>query len=299
MTVRWLPLLAITLAGCAKQTAPEDAARQFFELVITGKAAQAYESAAFGFRAQQTQSFFQTTLVEVGLDTITSAKYERPEYDSDRRFARVAAEFTTKSKAIIKLVIGLVRDDGAWRVLSLKSPRNPRTGAVENRFTMIGREPAFGDLTVKHPAPDLAASKALTLNSLLAFNDAVQRKDFLNLFDEASLHWQDQLVTREGPAAIPGTMKRALTPKERELGASRLQHAFQSFIDQNINIAGIQGTEPVFDRPPWVNTDGLLVLSGHYPTKPYRVFFALKFYYEVPAWRLFGIDVQVRKAGAQ
>lgn len=296
---RWFPLVAIALAGCTKPADPEQVARQFFDLINQGKAVQAFEGADYGFRAQQTPKFFQTTLVELGLDAITAAKYGTPEYDHDGRFARIAAELTTKAKVIIPLVIGLTRDDGTWRIHSLKSPRHPTTGAVVNRFTMIGRDPLFiGDPTDQHPAPDIAAAKALTLDALLKFNDAVQRKDFLPLFDEASLHWQDQLVTREGPSALPGTMQRALTPKERELGASRLQHAFQSFIDQNINIAGIQGAEPVFDRPPWVNTDGLLILSGYYPTKPYRVLFGLKFYYEVPSWRLFGIDVQVRKADA-
>ncbi len=299
MRFRWFPLaIVVVLAGCTKKTGPEDVARNFFDLIAGGKSADAYAGAAFGFQSPQTQMFFETTLRELGLDAIASAKYEPPDYSSDRSVARVAAEFTTKSKSVIRLVIALIHEGGSWKVLSLKSPRNSMTGRVENRFTLIGRDPGFGDPTTQHPPPDAAAAKKLTLESLLAFNDAVQRKDFLHLFDEASLHWQDQLVTREGPAAIPGTMKRALTPKERELGAARLQHAFQSFIDQQIDIAGIQGTEPVFDRPAWVNTDGILILNGYYPTKPYRVLFSLKFYHEVPAWRLFGLDVSVKKADA-
>lgn len=296
MRLAALSLAALALAGCAKNSAPDDVARVFFDLIASGKAAQAYAAAAFGFQSAQTRSFFETTLRETGLDAIASAKYETPRYSEDRRVARVAAEFTTRSKAIIPLVIALVQERGAWRVLSIKTPRNPTTGRIENRFTMIGREPGFGDPTDLYPVPDAPTATVLAAGSLLAFNDAVQRKDFLPLFDEASLHWQDQLVTREGPAAIPGTMKRALTPTERQLGASRLQHAFQSFIDQGIDIGGIKGIEPVFDRPAWVNTDGLLILSGHYPTQPYRVLFSLKFYYETPVWRLFGLDVSVKKS---
>lgn len=296
MKLRWSLLAAVALSGCAKQATPEEAARQFFDLVTSGQAARAFAGAAYGFKSPQSQKFFETTLHELGLDAIATAKYDRPEYTADRQVAHVAAEFTTTSKAVIRLVIGLVHEDGAWRVLSLKSPRDPRTGLVENRFSLIGRDPSFGNPTDQHPPPNSVAAKKLALDSLLAFNDAVQRKDFLKFFDEASLHWQDQLVTREGPAAIPGTMRRALTPRERELGAGRLQRAFQSFIEQGIDIGGINGIDPVFDRPPWVNTDGLLILSGYYPTKPYRVFFLLKFYHETPAWRLFGIDVSVKKA---
>lgn len=295
MNRAWLALAALALAGCTKNSGPADVVKEFFNLIASGKAAQAYASAAFGFRTAQTENFFEMALREAGLDAVASQKFDAPTFSSDQRVARVAAEFTTKSKVVIPLVIALVHEDGAWRVLSLKSPRDPKTGLVENRFTFIGRDPDFGDPTTAHPAPDLATAKTLVRTSLLLFNDAVQRKDFLQIFDEASLHWQDQLVTRQGPAAIPGTMRRTLTPAERQLGASRLQHAFQSFIDEQIDISGIAKMEPVFDRPPWVNTSGLLVLSGNYPTTPYNVPFSLKYRYEVPAWRLFGLDVRVKK----
>lgn len=293
---RWHLLAAAALAGCTKQAAPEDAARRFFDFVAGGKPADAYQSAAYGFRTPQSEQFFTTTLHEMGLDAIAYAKFERPEFSTDRRAARVAAEFTTKAKAVIPLVVGLVHEGGVWKVLTLKSPRNPVSGRVENHFTTIGRDPSFGDPTTQHPAPGAAATKVLTTEALLLFNEAVRQKDFLHLFDEASLHWQDQLVTRDGPAAVPGTMKRALTLQERRLGAGRLQRAFQSFIDQDIDIGGIKGVDPAFDHAPWVNTDGLLIASGYYPTKPYRVLFSLKFYYETPAWRLFGLDVSVKKA---
>src|SRR5205823_5173902 len=124
--------------------------------------------------------------------------------------------------------------------------RDPRTGLIENRFTLLGREPGFLDPTDRQPPPPEGVVKTMTIDSLLAFNDAIQRKSFLDLFEECSLRWQDQLVTREGASAMPGTMRKALTEKQKELGAARLQHAFESFVDQQINISGIKGIEPVF-----------------------------------------------------
>ncbi|MEQ1859425.1 MAG: hypothetical protein ABMA13_05775 [Chthoniobacteraceae bacterium] len=290
--------MTLALASCSKKAGPDEAARQFFDLIAQGKAAAAYASTTFGFQTPQSENFFKTTLIEFGLDAGATATFAPADYSSDRRVARVAAEFKTASQQTVRLVVALLHEGGQWKVLSLKSPRHPVTGRVENPFSLIGHDPTFGDPTRAHSPPDAATVKALTHASLLAFNDAVQRKDFTTLFDECSLHWQDQLVTREGPAAIPGTMRRALTPKERDLGAARLQYAFRSFIDQQIDIGGIDGIEPVFDRPAWVNTEGLLTVSGYYPTRPYRVLFSLKLYYEVPVWRLFGLDVSVRKADA-
>lgn len=295
MNRAWLALAALALAGCAKNSGPGDVAQEFFKLIASGKAAQAYAGAAFGFRTAQSETFFEAALRESGLDAIASSKYDPPALSSDGRIARVGAEFTTKSKVVIPLVIALVHEDDAWRVLSLKSPRDPRSGSIDDRFTMIGRDPSWGDPTTVSPAPDLAASKALARQSLLLFSEAVQRKDFLQLFDEISLHWQDEIIMRQGPATIPGTMKRALTLTERQLGAGRLQHAFQSFIDEQVDLSAFKAMEPTLDGAPWVNTSGLLVVSGAYPIQPHAIRFSLKYYYEVPAWRLYGLDVRMEK----
>jgi len=89
-------------------------------------------------------------------------------------------------------------------------------------------------------------------------------------------------------------MKKALTDVQKEIGASKLQRAFQPFIDQQIDLSAIKMLEPKFDAPARVNTDGLLFVSGEFPSKPYRVIFSLKFMYELPKWKVFGLDVTMR-----
>jgi|GEM_PF-1441960 len=292
-----LALLAagLALSSCTKKLAPDEAARAFIDLIAAGQSARAYASATYAFREQQTLSFFQTALRELGIDTFTAVQYEPVDYSSTREVARVKATFTRKQGDTVALVVAMVEDGGTWKILSLKSPRDRTTGEVENAFTLLGHDPRFDDPTTHHAPPPEKVCKALATEALLGFSDAIQRKSFVDFFDQCALHWQDQLVTREGPSAMPGTMRKPLTEKQSELGAARLQHAFQSFVEQNIDLTGIKNVEPVFDRAPWLNTEGLLVLSGYYPTQPYRVIFHLKFYYELPAWRLFGIDVNLKK----
>ena len=93
----------------------------------------------------------------------------------------------------------------------------------------------------------------------------------------------------------PSTLRRVLSERQKEIGASRLQHAFQPFIEKDVRLDMIKEMEPVIDGPAQVSTDGLLLVSGQYPTQPYRMFFSLKFYSELPKWKLFGIDVSLRK----
>jgi hypothetical protein len=286
-------LITFVLGGCGKEKTPQDAAKDFFDLVKSGQVNAAYESAAFAFKAQQSPNFFDAALKETGLSTFTNASFGPPEHKEDGRTARVQGTFETKDKGSVVMNVTLTRESGEWRVFALTSPKNP-AGYVQNRFSIVGRAPDFVEPINRQPAPDEQTVKALIADYLLLFGDAVKQKNFLEFFEKCSLGWQDQLVTGE-VSPNPGTLRRVLSERQKEIGASRLEHAFQPFIDKEVNLDNIKGKEPILDNPPQVSTDGLLLVSGHYETEPYRVFFSLKFQYELPKWKLFGIDVTLKR----
>jgi hypothetical protein len=110
-------------------------------------------------------------------------------------------------------------------------------------------------------------SKTLILDSLLDFNKAVQDKRFDGFHAKISRAWQEQI-----------------TP-------DKLKEVFQQFIDKKLDISSIKTVEPILSEPPQINSDGLLILKGYYPTHSSKVNFQLKYVYEHPAWKLFGINV--------
>jgi hypothetical protein len=75
-----------------------------------------------------------------------------------------------------------------------------------------------------------------------------------------------------------------------------MKRAFQAFIDGKVSVAHIQGQSAIFDEPPAVSTEGLLTVRGYYPGDPVNVVFGMKFIYETPRWRIFGLDVSLAKA---
>ena len=111
--------------------------------------------------------------------------------------------------------------------------------------------------------------KALVFDSLFAFNQAVQKKDFTQFHQE-----------------------RLAPPFRKQFTLEKFTAAFQAFIDKGYDISNIANSEPVFDTPPAFNSDGLLVAKGHYPTRPYRVTFKLTYTQESSSWKLMGINVQ-------
>ena len=266
----------------------------FFDLVKKGQAGAAYESATFAFKAQQSAKFFEAALKETGLDSFTTVSFSEPEIKDSGQTAKLSGTFDTKVRGSIAMNVTLTRESGEWRVFALTSPKNPVDGRIHNRFSIVGRAPDFVEPVNRQPAPDEQSVKRLIRESLLSFSESVKQKDFTEFFEKCSLGWQDQLVSGE-VSLNPGTLRRVLSDRQKEIGAGRLQHAFQPFIEKEVNLDAIADKEPVLNGPAQVSTDGLMLVSGHYETEPWRVFFALKYQYELPKWKLFGIDVTLRK----
>lgn len=114
-------------------------------------------------------------------------------------------------------------------------------------------------------------SKALIQDTLLDFNQAIQDKSFDGFHTTISRAWQEQIT------------------------ADKLKEVFQQFMDKNLDISAIKRVDPVLSDPPEINSDGLLILKGYYPTRPFKVNFQLKYIYEHPAWKLFGLNVNVKE----
>jgi hypothetical protein len=129
------------------------------------------------------------------------------------------------------------------------------------------KPPAKPDLQKAIPAD--AELKKLVTESLLDFDQAVKDKNFTNLYNSLSQLWKDQT----SPDA--------------------LQKIFQQFIDKKIDISGIKEVAPVLEPKPAIDK-GLLVVQGHYPLKPDRVEFTLRYTLESSAWKLAGIRVQLK-----
>jgi hypothetical protein len=122
--------------------------------------------------------------------------------------------------------------------------------------------------------PSEEEASVMVRDSLLAFNNAIQKKNFTDFHKKQ----------------IAAIWRRQTTP-------AALLETFDSFVKAEANIAPIANMEPVFDKPPAINEDGVLSLVGHYPTKPSRVTFELGYLFEDPDWGLVQINVNVRPEG--
>ncbi|EDY20176.1 hypothetical protein CfE428DRAFT_2100 [Chthoniobacter flavus Ellin428] len=260
--------LFLPLAGCEKRADPLTSAKTFFGQISTGHAEDAYRGASFAFQAQRSSTTFSASVKDMGLLDFTGADWGKPERNGHT--VTIPVKIKTHGGTEIPLIVTLIDQTGAWRVFSLKSPPSQDTGQTENRFSLVGQVPSFSD-AVQKPMPPENEIRQLVRENLLRFNEAITSQSFDAFYESVATHWQDQLTK------------------------GQLQRAFQPFIDQKINLGGIADAPPIFDEAPAINSEGLLIANGHYETKPYRVQFAMRFYYELPTWKLFGLDVNILK----
>ena len=143
-----------------------------------------------------------------------------------------------------------VNEKSAWRLMGIKVDVKP-TAAPRGKV------------------PSEREARALALESLLAFNRAVQAKNFTTFHKQIADVWRKQI-----------------TPAD-------LRKAFATFIEQEVDIAPIADLQPVFDPAPAFDEDELLLLKGYYPTRPNKVHFKLRYIQEADAWQLVNIAVNV------
>jgi hypothetical protein len=111
-----------------------------------------------------------------------------------------------------------------------------------------------------------AEYRRLATESLLDLNHAFKTRDFTAFHEKLS----------------------AAMKKERT--AKQLAMVFKTFVENNVDISGIKNVVPKFDPAVAVNDKGVLLLSGHFPTRPLLVQFDLQYVRDPKEWKLNSVE---------
>ena len=211
------------------------------------------------FREQMSVEKFSNVFkefTEKGYDISNIAKSE-PVFDEPAKIDNngvlvVKGSYPTKPNKVI-FTLKYLQEKSAWKLVGINVhvlPFVEKTG----------------------PLPTEKEAQRLAQDSLLAFNKALQAKNFDSFYRQIAKLWQAQTTS----------------PKLKEI--------FQPFINDGADISNIAEAEPDFDTKPAIDSDGFLVLKGSYAVQPRTVFFELKYVYEDELWELVGINVNLKNA---
>jgi hypothetical protein len=247
----WLVVLIVILFFQLTGGAGE-AVGKFLALIGEGKIAEAYQSTATPFQAQQSLAQFTGVAQRLGLSRFKSASWSSRSMEGSQ--ASLEGTAKTADGGAVPLVIKLLKEHGTWKFLSISTPA---AGAII----------APGQVDI----PGESELKQMITASILDLDRAVQAEDFAQFRAKIAAVWQEQAT------------------------AEQLQQSFQSFIDKQVRLGGVKDVAPEFDTPAALNSEHVLVVTGHYPTHPSQVKFTVKYLKEGQAWKLVGINVNVGK----
>jgi hypothetical protein len=129
----------------------------------------------------------------------------------------------------------------------------------------------FGASASAQSVPNATMQEILIKTSLLTFNDANLTGNYEVLHAKLSKPFRDQVSTE------------------------KLAEVFKGFRDQHINLDSIAAKAPISVEEPKVGDNGRLTLKGYFDTTPSRVNYELAFAVSEGEWRLFNINVDVKK----
>jgi hypothetical protein len=119
-------------------------------------------------------------------------------------------------------------------------------------------------------APAKADQVALVKQSMRDFIVSLDGKNMEHFRSTVSKMWQKQHTTEQ------------------------LNGAFKALINTGANWSVLNNLEPVLAGESTVDKDGVLVVSGYYPTTPRKVHFEQKYIYEGIGWKLLGLNIEVK-----
>ena len=275
-----LGALLAMFAGCGRAPSavqdPEASANAFFAALETGDPHAAYDSAAFGFQVAQSFDAFLSNARELGLVGGQPPAWTRKQITGTE--TRLDGTIVSQYGKPLRISVSLTPDGLAWKLFSLQTSTGQET--TEDRFTLVGKGSDFNDV-YHQPMPGRDQLETLVHKTMADFSSAIRQGDFHGFYNSVSQQWKNGYRTSGAVAA--GVTERML------------KDHFQGFIDKKIDLSMLAGLPPVFDRAPLINQDGFLNLNGHFDTPQYRIDFFLQYAYELPRWRLFGIDVEITK----
>jgi len=122
-------------------------------------------------------------------------------------------------------------------------------------------------------------------------------RDYFVPYDADALRLATETTVRFGQAVAKGDLAAfwAASPEafRRRFDQEAFLRAFAGFVEQGVNLLPAAKVSPLFDSAPTLTPEGILRVSGHFPTRPSRVDFGFEFLPEQGGWVLAGMRLAV------
>jgi hypothetical protein len=124
-----------------------------------------------------------------------------------------------------------------------------------------------------HVLPSRGIQIMLVKETMEAFAQAVLSRDFTRFYET-----------------------RLALPFQKKYSKDAFQNIFKPFMDQNVDLRGLDGYTPEFDEKPKFDKDGLMILKGYFSIHPRMTIFDMKFMKVREDWKLMRLYINIKPA---
>jgi hypothetical protein len=246
-------VIAITLYLTSGMT---DTAEAFFRNISEKQYTKAYSYLSEDFKQAVSKDKMIAFMQQTGLEKYKNANWGNRSFEGNRGEIEGTIETTTGSA--IPITIHFVKlDDGSWRIYAIDKPASG---------VKIENKPVNTDMPA---VPDANESIVLVKDTIRHFARAVNNKDMGKFHTFASQAFQ------------------------KEVSVAKLNRAFKSFMDMNIDFMVLDSMKPVLDPKPVLN-NGILVIRGYYETSPKKLYYDLSYIRENKQWKLLNMNIEIK-----
>ncbi len=157
------------------------------------------------------------------------------------------------AKGSSRYTLSFIKEEGEWKLLSI---RKPTAGLIQ------------GDAQAAQ-MPSEAEQVALVAESMSQFADAVEHKSMVGFRNYISNLWRNQYTVEA------------------------LDEAYAPFYRIAPNLHSLDRVPPQFDKPTFIDKNGVLEIEGHYPGQQARVNFGFSYIFEGTKWKMLGLQISV------
>ncbi|MCB1605565.1 MAG: hypothetical protein KDI71_01115 [Xanthomonadales bacterium] len=232
-----------------------EAGDQFLTALSKGENEQAYQLTSKAFQQSARPEQLAIFAKTYGLDRIRTTSWSSRSFENNS--GKLVGSATLDDGSEISLEIELIHEDEAWKILHVSSKSGRAESAAEAASTST-------------QAPDAAQSQALVRRSMADFAASVNAGEMSQFRASTSALWQEQFDLQ------------------------RFNDSYASIIDTGVDLTQLDPMTPLLSQAGAINSDGVLVLAGHYESEPNQVYFEHKYIDEGGQWKLVGFNIEMK-----
>lgn len=215
--------------------------------------------------------------------------------DMDKAYSYLSEDFqtnTTKSDLQKYLEANSMSNfkEASWESRSINGGRGDLTGSITTEsggvvpitLSFVKGESGWKIYSIQKPSSGIQEESVssevpseqelvqLVNQSMNVFAESVNERNMVKFHSYVSALWQQQFTTE------------------------KFDEAFGSFYDLGLDFTLLRNYSPQFSSKPTIDEDGVLLISGHYPTQPNKVYFTQKYIFEGLGWKMVGFNINIK-----